>query len=150
MELSIYKMKMVCEQKGTFPKCENPTLIANLLYSIFDPIDIMIQESFYILCLNRQLKVITSYLISKGGLAATVVDPKIVFQKALMTPGCSSIILSHNHPSGYMEPSKEDRVVTQTIVQGAKILDLKVNDHIIIGRSIEDGFYSFANEGLIL
>ena len=75
----------------------------------------------------------------------TVADPKIIFAAALKS--CASgIILAHNHPSGELDPSKEDIAVTKKLKAGAELLDIKVLDHLIISK---EGFYSFADEGVL-
>lgn len=85
------------------------------------------------------------YRVSSGGLHGTVVDPKLVFCAALMTLA-TSVIISHNHPSGQLRPSKEDLAMTQRLVGGAGLLDLKLMDHLIITAA---GFYSFRDNGLL-
>lgn len=101
------------------------------------------QEVFYILLLDRRSKVLKMEHIHTGGMSAMVVDPKIVFQKALQYRACS-IILSHNHPSGAVSPSIEDIRLTEKLKSAGSFLDIKVLDHVIIG---EGGYYSFADEG---
>jgi DNA repair protein RadC len=84
-------------------------------------------------------------IISTGGITSTTVDPRRIFRRALEL-GAVSIIVTHNHPSGSVRPSKADETLTQKISQGAKYLDIKLLDHIIIGR---EGYFSFADEGLL-
>lgn len=102
-------------------------------------------EVFAVLFLNAGSRLLGYEIISYGGLSQTIVDPKIIFNRALALKA-SSLILSHNHPSGNLNPSNADKVITQRIVEGAKLLDIKVVDHIIVS---DDGYYSFADEGLI-
>jgi DNA repair protein RadC len=78
-----------------------------------------------------------------GGMSAMVVDPKVIFQKALERKACS-VILSHNHPSGATSPSTEDIRLTEKIKSAGSFMDIKVLDHVIIG---EGAYYSFADEG---
>jgi DNA repair protein RadC len=85
--------------------------------------------------------------ISKGSVNAAVVDPKEIV-KAASLKSASSIILVHNHPSGETSPSQNDIELTNQIVSACAVIGVKVLDHIIIGKNIED-FYSFAKEGLI-
>ena len=102
-------------------------------------------EQFYVLLLSRSNKLLGIYEVSKGGFAGTVVDPKIIFIAALK--GCaSSIILAHNHPSGNLKPSQSDIGITKRLVEVGYILELPVVDHLIV---TEDGFLSFAEEGLL-
>ena len=107
--------------------------------------DIEYTESFFIILLNRSNKVLGVCKISIGGLAGTVTDPKKIFQTALKA-NASSLILTHNHPSGNLSPSKSDNEITKKCVNAGKFLDLLVLDHIIVTRH---GYFSFADEGLL-
>ena len=117
---------------------------ADILLSGWD--DLEVRESFKILLLNRANKVKAIYEVSRGGVSATVVDPKLVFAVALKTLS-SAIILCHNHPSGNLMPSNADIQLTKKLVSGAKLLEMNVLDHIIL--SPEGDYYSFADESLI-
>ena len=101
------------------------------------------QEAFWIILLDRRSKVIALEEIHIGGMSAMVVDPKIIFQKALERKACA-LILSHNHPSGATSPSIEDIRLTEKINAAGNFIDIKILDHIIIG---EGTYYSFADEG---
>ena len=99
-------------------------------------------EEFKILLVNRRNRVLGVVDISHGGLSVTVVDPKVIFAAALKS--CASgIILAHNHPSGELDPSREDIAITKKLKAGAELLDLKILDHLIVSK---DSFYSFADE----
>jgi DNA repair protein RadC len=102
-------------------------------------------EEFWIMLLNKGNKVLGTHLISKGGLATTIADPKIIFQVAL-EHHAASIILSHNHPSGSLKPSAEDLNLTKRLTAGARLLDLIIFDHLII---TDQSYYSFADEGVL-
>lgn len=102
-------------------------------------------EEFVILMLNRANHIINKYKLSKGGVAGTVVDQKIVFKEALDNLA-SGIILCHNHPSGNLKPSPEDLALTKKLKQAGDLLDIKVMDHIIVAGN---SYFSFADEGLI-
>lgn len=102
-------------------------------------------EEFKVLLLNRANKVLGIVPISKGGVAGTVADPKLIFVAALKA-NASSLILAHNHPSGNEKPSQADIQLTQKIKEGGKFLDLPVLDHLII---TSEGYYSFADEGVL-
>ena len=104
-----------------------------------------LREEFYILLLNRANKVLGYYRISEGGTAGTVVDPKLVFSVALKCHA-SSIILSHNHPSGNTKPSEADVRLTRNLVDGGKLLEISVLDHLIL---TSENFFSFADEGMM-
>ena len=100
-------------------------------------------EVFVALFLNRSHKIISYEIISKGGISGTVADPRIILQKAL-DAGASSLIICHNHPSGNLQPSQQDDLLTQKIKSAALYFDIKLLDHIIVS---EEGYYSFADEG---
>jgi DNA repair protein RadC len=102
-------------------------------------------EEFWILLLNRGSKLIKKIKISSGGVNAVLADPRLIFKHAIENLA-SVIILVHNHPSGNLQPSREDLNITKKLQQGAKLLDLSVPDHLII---TQDGYFSFADEGLI-
>ena len=103
------------------------------------------QEEFWVASLNRANEYLKSDRISIGGVAGTVVDSKLIFKKALDVLA-SSIVLFHNHPSGNLNPSTNDVLITKNLVAAGKILDIKVLDHLIIS---EKGYYSFADGGII-
>lgn len=102
-------------------------------------------EEFWILILNQANRVIGKELISKGGLAGTVADPKIIFKTAI-EHNAAFIVLAHNHPSGNLQPSGQDLSITKKLIEGGKILDLNVLDHLIL---TDRAYFSFGDEGLI-
>ena len=102
-------------------------------------------EEFWILLLNRANKITSKHLISKGGRAGTVADPKIIFNVALQNHA-TSIILAHNHPSGNLKPSQADIDLTRKLKTAGTYLDLPVLDHLII---TDTGFFSFTDEGML-
>ena len=98
------------------------------------------------LCLNKSNKVIGFYKISNGGVAESIIDPKVVFTTALNTPGTCAIILAHNHPSGNLKPSEQDIQITKKIKEGGKIIDIKLLDHLII---TDESYFSLNDENLM-
>lgn len=102
-------------------------------------------EVFAVVFLNRANKIISFQVISSGGLTGTVADPRVILKKAIEAEA-TSIILSHNHPSGNLRPSRADEDLTLKIKTAASYLDIKVADHIIVS---DEGYFSFADEGLI-
>lgn len=102
-------------------------------------------EEFWILILNQANYLIGKQLISKGGMAGTVADPKIIFKTAL-EHNAAYVILAHNHPSGSLRPSQQDINITKKMVEAGRMLDLHVLDHLIVTDKL---FYSFGDEGLI-
>lgn len=116
------------------------------VFEIMQPIIGELQhEEFWILYLNYSNKVIAKSQLSKGGITGTVVDIRIVFKIAL-EQNATSIILSHNHPSGKLQPSDADIIITKKIKMAGQQLDIPVLDHLII---TEKGFYSFNDNGIL-
>jgi DNA repair protein RadC len=102
-------------------------------------------EEFWILLLNRSNRVIGKFLISKGGQAGTVADPKIIFKTALEN-NAANVILAHNHPSGNLKPSESDDKLTRDMVASGNLLSLYVVDHLIFANN---RYYSYRDEDLI-
>ena len=104
---------------------------------------IALQEQFIIIYLNRQNKVLGVYPLSKGGITSTVADVRLIISVALKTAAVG-VVISHNHPSGNLQPSTADKDLTQRIKQGCELLDIKLLDHLIL---TPDGNYlSFCDE----
>jgi DNA repair protein RadC len=118
----------------------NSKEIANYLRSILKDNE---QEVFAVLFLNQANKVKNFKIISRGGIVGTVADPRLILKQAL-DEGATSIVLSHNHPSGNLFPSLADKELTQKIKIAASYFDIKVVDHIIVS---DEGYYSFADRG---
>ncbi|MFA7273416.1 MAG: JAB domain-containing protein [Crocinitomicaceae bacterium] len=104
-----------------------------------------LQEEFKILLLNRANKVLGIHNLSKGGVSGTIADAKIIFSVALKC-NASAIILAHNHPSGNLKPSEQDKRLTKNLFEAGKMLEMAVVDHLII---TSNGYFSFAEDGLI-
>ena len=102
-------------------------------------------EVFGVLYLNRANRIKRFEIISRGGITATIADPRIIIRKALEEDAIN-IVLCHNHPSGSLQPSKADESLTEKIKQAARLFDIEVIDHLIVS---EAGYFSFADEGLI-
>ena len=102
-------------------------------------------EEFCVIYLDVQNQIIEFETVQKGIVNQAVVYPRQVLESALKKKA-SAIILAHNHPSGHVRPSDADIRLTKTIQETAKVLDILVHDHIIIG---ENRFFSFREEGLM-
>jgi DNA repair protein RadC len=100
-------------------------------------------EEFWVLYLNRKNELIKPLQISKGGVAGTVVDVRLILKSAIECLA-SYIVLGHNHPSGNLKPSEADLKITKQIKEAAKLIDMQLIDHIIVGNN---NYYSFADEG---
>lgn len=128
---------------GERHKISNTKDAYNLLRNNWNQNKIELLEQAKILLLNRAMQVLGIYNLSSGGTSGTVVDAKQIFAVALKA-NASAIILSHNHPSGNLNPSTADMKLTEKLCNAGKFLDIDVLDHIIITK---DGYYSFADEG---
>jgi DNA repair protein RadC len=106
--------------------------------------DLKHEESHFI-TLNQASKIIALHKTSQGGMAGTVMDPRLILKQALMD-NASKIILAHNHPSGNLQPSEADKSITNKIKESAKLMDIALLDHLIITQT---SYFSFADEGLL-
>ncbi|MBN2794892.1 MAG: DNA repair protein RadC [Clostridia bacterium] len=97
------------------------------------------KEMFIVVYLNTK-HVITSYdVISIGSLNASIVHPREVFNKAIKK-SAAGILLIHNHPSGYPDPSLEDKKITQRLKEAGELIGIQVVDHLIV---CDQEYYSF-------
>ncbi|MFC5282168.1 RadC family protein [Pedobacter alpinus] len=103
----------------------------------------LLHEEFWVLMLNKANKVLHKSLISKGGQAGTIADPKIIF-KAALEHNAANIVLAHNHPSGNLKPSQADLDLTKKLKDAGKLLDIGVLDHLIFAGN---SYTSFSDEG---
>ncbi|TKB99179.1 JAB domain-containing protein [Pedobacter cryophilus] len=142
-EISVsYKPKFKTSER---PKVMTSKQVYDILQSHWDKDVLELKEQFKIMLLNRANRVIGIYEVSNGGMSGTIADPKLIFSTALKTCA-SSIILSHNHPSGNLKPSDADKSMTRKIKAGGELLDITVLDHVIITA---EGYFSFADEGIL-
>ena len=102
-------------------------------------------EEFWVLLLSRSNKPLAKFKVGMGGVHQTSVDCRIILKQAVLHLA-SGIVLCHNHPSGNLFPSQADKKLTRTIMDGAKMLDIRVLDHIIIAGSL---YYSFLDENTL-
>ncbi|WP_424492724.1 JAB domain-containing protein [Salinimicrobium sp. GXAS 041] len=116
-----------------------------ILLACWDKSTMELQEEFKILLLNRANRVLGVNTVSKGGVAGTLVDPKLVFNVSLKC-NASAIILAHNHPSGNLNPSINDKQLTKKLKSAGEFLDIKVLDHLIV---TPEHYFSFADEGIL-
>lgn len=128
-----------------YPKITTSTDAYEIFMRIWDMDTIELQEQFKVLFLNRGNRAFAMHTLSIGGMTSTVVDVRLLFGIALKTAAVG-IIVAHNHPSGNIEPSTRDKLITEQIVSIGKLHDIRVLDHIII---TPDGHYSFADEGTL-
>ncbi len=102
-------------------------------------------EQFFVLYLNFSNEIIELTQLSIGGRHSTIADAKRIFQQALRC-AATGLILCHNHPSGHCKPSTQDQALTKDIKEFAKLIDMKLLDHVIF---TDNGYFSFADEGIL-
>lgn len=102
-------------------------------------------EEFWVIYLSHGNRIKGCECMSSGGMDGTVIDVRMLFRNALDVKA-TNIIIAHNHPGGSLIPSSYDEMITRKIYEGGNLLDIKLYDHIIVGG---DGYYSFADEGLL-
>lgn len=112
---------------------KNPRETIDIARAIYRDLD-SDQEHFTILALDRGNRITGYKVVCSGAQDELVVDPRILFRYALML-GAHSIILVHNHPSNRMVPSDHDIDLTTKLIDGGRILGIRVLDHILVGES---------------
>ncbi len=138
-----YKEKRTTSKSNPIKSSED---MAKLLFEHWNKNTIELQESFKVILLNNSNKVKGIYELSTGGITGTMVDLRILFAVILKSLSVG-IIISHNHPSNKLEPSRADKELTQKIKKAASFFDIVVLDHLIITPNGE--YYSFTDNGLI-
>ena len=103
------------------------------------------KEVFRVALLDAQNGLLRDVVVSEGTLSASLVHPREVFKPAILE-SAASVILLHNHPSGDPTPSREDLRLTRQLVECSRLLDLRIHDHVIIGR---ERFVSLAQRGAL-
>lgn len=115
-------------------------------YELFRPyFSDLIHEEFYMAFLNRANQVIRIELLSKGGINGTVVDVRIIMNRAVLHKA-SALIVAHNHPSENLSPSEQDKVLTKRLKEACNLFEIQMIDHLIMGNH---HYFSFADEGII-
>lgn len=124
---------------------DNPVInTSEKAYAIMKPQFLNLpHEEFWVLLLTPSAKVIRKVCVGRGGVSMTAVDVKVILRRAIEY-SASAMILCHNHPSGTLSPSTHDDNLTRKICDGARMLDIKVLDHIIL---TDGGFYSYNDQG---
>lgn len=108
-------------------------------------IALMRREVFHVLCFNSRNVLLRDVRVAEGTTNLCPVDPREVFATAINCHA-TGIVLAHNHPSGDPQPSTQDVALTRQLAEGARILGLRMLDHIVLGES---GFVSFLEHGLL-
>lgn len=119
---------------------------SNSIYEYYqDKLKDKLQEYFYCVYLDTKNHIIKDKLLFIGTINESLIHPREIFKEAYLL-SASGIICIHNHPSGNVNPSNNDIIMTKQLVEVGKILGIKVLDHIIIGK---DNYYSFNDNDLV-
>lgn len=136
--IELYKRSRTTECR----KISESTDIYNILQ---DKVADLNHEEFWLITLNQAAKVISRRRISAGGIDQTTVDVRQIMKYAIHD-NATQIAVSHNHPSGNLKPSNEDINVTNKIKKAGELLNIRLIDHVVIGK---ENYYSFHDHGLI-
>jgi len=148
--MRVYEAKLVYSlvSLGEDVHLDTPAKVADYLRSAFD--ENPMQEAFYCIYLDRKNHPLGRHLITLGTATSTLVSPKEIFRGAILS-GATAIIVAHNHPSGDPSPSQADITVTRSLREAAKIIDIELLDHVVIGDQKADpracGYFSFREAG---
>jgi len=123
----------------------SPMSCEQYLRSVWDDDTIELREEFVLLCLNGAHEVLGWVKLHTGGFNQSPVDLRLVLGVALQTAS-SAVVIAHNHPSGNLKPSPEDKAITQCLKQAGELIGLRVLDHIILTR---DGCFSFNENDML-
>lgn len=155
MEIIIYRTEMdkrlhtvlVKERSMEYPYSDitNPKAASELLNALYS-MNRLAEEHVYMIALSTRGRVLGVFEISHGSKDAAVCSPKDVFVRALLC-GATGIIIAHNHPSGDIQPSREDFKVCEKIKNAGKLLEIYLRDSIIIGS--EGRYFSFYEEAAL-
>ncbi|MBS0166218.1 MAG: JAB domain-containing protein [Nitrospira sp.] len=136
-----YRVTLVCEEGGEeYVIVHNSTAAASLLRPHLSGLD---REHFLVIGLDAKNRVIGINLVAVGSLTMAIVHPREVF-KPLILMNAAGWICAHNHPSGDVTPSQEDRVLTKRLREAGQLLGLNLLDHLILA---DENLYSFADQG---
>ena len=150
--MRVYEAKIVYSlvSLGEEVRLDQPQKVVDYLRSAFE--ENPLQEAFYCVYLDRKNHPLARHMITLGTATSTVAAPREVFRGAILA-GATALIIAHNHPSGDPAPSAADLQITRVLRDAAKVIDIDLLDHVIVGDSKADphgvGHYSFREAGLL-
>lgn len=144
------KISYTMVSPGENVQLNKPSAVSEYLKSAFEHNPV--QEQFYAIFLNSKNRPLGRYLVSIGTASSTLANPREVFRGAILA-NASAIVVAHNHPSGDPSPSCADVSITRQLRDAAKVLDIDLLDHVIVGFKEADpqgtGIYSFREAGML-
>lgn len=148
INLITYKLMLVKDHSAryelTSKKIGSPRDAYLIIKDVF-AMEAQPEEILVMLCLDTKNKVIACHEISRGSLNSSIVHPREVFKRAVLS-NANSIILGHNHPSGDPSPSQEDINITKRLKECGAMLGIEVLDHVIIG---DNSYTSLKDKGIL-
>jgi len=147
--ISIYRVSLVRDEHINFEQTSlsNSSQAQDVIRNLINAQGQPDREQFCILMLDAKNKTIGLNIVSTGNLTSASVHPREVLKPAILA-NAAAMILAHNHPSGELIPSAEDKAITKRIIQAARIMGISVHEHLIIGMG-DNQYFSFADQGLI-
>ena len=147
--ISTYRVSLVRDRHLPFEQCRlsNSQQSQPIIRKLIETYGQSDREQFCVLLLNTKNEIIGLNIVSTGDLSSAKVHPREVLKPAILT-SASAMILSHNHPSGDVSPSPEDLAITEKLILACHIVGIQVHEHLIISMH-DDGYYSFADNGII-
>lgn len=139
--VDIVKVQLVREKSMLYADrvIDRPVEAARLFRDFVGDAD---REHFVLLCLNTKNEPTHVQVVHIGALSSSIVHPREVFKTAIMA-NAASIICLHNHPSDRLQPSAEDREVTQRLMEAGEIIGIQLLDHVIVGSN---SYYSIKHD----
>jgi DNA repair protein RadC len=141
--------RVLVDDRGTAPLLDRPDRVVDYLRPIAAALEV---EKFWVLCLNRRNRLLKRVELTSGTANATLAHPREVF-RAAVREGASAVLCVHNHPSGDPSPSGPDVQVTRQLRDAARLIDIALIDHVIVGTPAADpigkGYYSFREAGVM-
>lgn len=148
----VYRVTLIREKKLSYSltkenEVSSPAVAAKIILKTIQAAGQTDRENFIVLMLNVKNQLTGSNVVSQGSLTAATLSPREVFKPAVIM-NAAAIIIGHNHPSGDVTPSSEDKAVTNKLVMAGELLDIRVIDHVVVGSETGE-YYSFHENGLL-
>lgn len=134
-------------RRNELQPAQRPTIRCSAdIYQQFHPLlRDLAHEEFWVLLLNQAARIIDKVRISRGGIDQTTADVRTILREALLQRA-TQLALVHNHPSGNVQPSNDDRRLTASVQSAAKLMNIRLLDHLVV---TDGAYFSFADEGLL-
>ncbi len=143
-----YRISMIRDKTIKYDReVSNALLGADLVCKTISSCGQNDREHLIIVMLNAKNRVVGTNIVSVGSVNSSPIFLREVFKPAI-TASATAVIIGHNHPSGILEPSPEDILITKRIIAVAKLLDITVHDHVIVDIGTTD-YYSFSDKGIL-